>query len=199
MVTYISSWARQIILAVIVGIILEMILSPKSKNTKYIKTVIGIYVMYTIIVPVMNLINGEEIDFSNIDYEKYFTNTDIYMEMEENIKEVADNNFKESFELNLKQDIENKLNKKGFIVSSVKLQIELNEKSEEYGSIKEIKIGVSKKEKVNEEIVVNKVNIEEQEESNILSEKEENNIKKFLRQEYGTDNIIILWKERNWW
>jgi stage III sporulation protein AF len=192
MVTYISSWARQIILAVIVGIILEMILSPKSKNTKYIKTVIGIYVMYTIIVPVMNLINGEEIDFSNIDYEKYFTNTDIYMEMEENIKEVADNNFKESFELNLKQDIENKLNKKGFIVSSVKLQIELNEKSEEYGSIKEIKIGVSKKEKVNEEIVVNKVNIEEQEESNILSEKEENNIKEFLRQEYGTDNIIIL-------
>ena len=192
MVTYISSWARQIILAVIVGIILEMILSPKSKNTKYIKTVIGIYVMYTIIVPVMNLINGEEIDFSNIDYEKYFTNTDIYMEMEENIKEVADNNFKESFELNLKQDIENKLNKKGFIVSSVKLQIELNEKSEEYGSIKEIEIGVSKKEKVNEEIVVNKVNIEEQEESNILSEKEENNIKEFLRQEYGTDNIIIL-------
>ena len=192
MVTYISSWARQIILAVIVGIILEMMLSPKSKNTKYIKTVIGIYVMYTIIVPVMNLINGEEIDFSNIDYEKYFTNTDIYMEMEENIKEVADNNFKESFELNLKQDIENKLNKKGFIVSSVKLQIELNEKSEEYGSIKEIKIGVSKKEKVNEEIVVNKVNIEEQEESNILSEKEENNIKEFLRQEYGTDNIIIL-------
>lgn len=192
MVTYISSWARQIILAVIVGIILEMILSPKSKNTKYIKTVIGIYVMYTIIVPVMNLINGEEIDFSNIDYEKYFTNTDIYMEMEENIKEVADNNFKESFELNLKQDIENKLNKKGFIVSSVKLQIELNEKSEEYGSIKKIKIGVSKKEKVNEEIVVNKVNIEEQEESNILSEKEENNIKEFLRQEYGTDNIVIL-------
>lgn len=192
MVTYISSWARQIILAVIVGIILEMILSPKSKNTKYIKTVIGIYVMYTIIVPVMNLINGEEIDFSNIDYEKYFTNTDIYAEMEENIKEVADNNFKESFELNLKQDIENKLNKKGFIVSSVKLQIELNEKSEEYGSIKEIEIGVSKKEKVNEEIVVNKVNIEEQEESNILSEKEENNIKEFLRQEYGTDNIIIL-------
>lgn len=192
MVTYISSWARQIILAVIVGIILEMILSPRSKNTKYIKTVIGIYVMYTIIVPVMNLINGEEIDFSNIDYEKYFANTDIYMELEENIKEVADNNFKESFELNLKQDIENKLNKKGFIVSSVKLQIELNEKSEEYGSIKEIKIGVSKKEKVNEEIVVNKVNIEEQEESNILSEKEENNIKEFLRQEYGTDNIIIL-------
>ena len=192
MVTYISSWARQIILAVIVGIILEMILSPKSKNTKYIKTVIGIYVMYTIIVPVMNLINGEEIDFSNIEYEKYFTKTDIYVEMEENIKEVADNNFKESFELNLKQDIENKLNKKGFIVSSVKLQIELNEKSEEYGSIKEIEIGVSKKEKVNEEIVVNKVNIEEQEESNILSEKEENNIKEFLRQEYGTDNIIIL-------
>lgn len=192
MVTYVSSWARQIILAVIVGIILEMILSPNSKNTKYIKTVIGIYVMYAIIAPGINLINGEKIDFSNIDYEKYFANTDIYLEMEENINEIAENNFKESYELKLKQDIENKLNKKGFVVSSIKLEIELNQESQEYGSIREMKIGLSKKEEIKQEIVVNKVMIGEKEEKRIISENEKSEIKEFLRQEYGIDNKNII-------
>lgn len=192
MVTYISSWARQIILAVIVGIILEMILSPNSKNTKYIKTVIGIYVMYTIIVPGINLINGEKIDFSNIDYEKYFINTDIYAEMEENINEVAESNFKESYELKLKQDIEKKLHKKGFVVSSIKLKIELNRDSEEYGTIKEMKIGLSKKEETKHEIVVNKVTIGEKEEKSTISENEKSEIKEFLKQEYGVDNKNII-------
>ena len=54
MVTYISSWARQVIVSVVVAIILEMILSPNSKSTKYIKTVIGIYVVYAIIAPGLN-------------------------------------------------------------------------------------------------------------------------------------------------
>ena len=34
MVSYVSAWAREVIMAVIVSIILEMILPPKSKNTK---------------------------------------------------------------------------------------------------------------------------------------------------------------------
>ena len=192
MFTYISSWARQIILAVVVGILLEMILSPNSKNTKYIKTVIGIYVMYTIIVPGINLINGEKIDFSNIDYEKYFANTDIYTEMKENINEVAEKNFKESYELKLKQDIENKLYKKGFVVSSIKLEIELNPDNEAYGTIKEMKIGISKKEETKQEIVVNKVTVGEKEEKSTISENEKSEIKEFLKQEYGIDNKNII-------
>ena len=66
MITYISSWARQVIVSVVVAIILEMILSPNSKSTKYIKTVIGIYVVYTIIAPGLKLIGGKNLDFSNI-------------------------------------------------------------------------------------------------------------------------------------
>ena len=192
MFTYISSWARQIILAVVVGILLEMILSPNSKNTKYIKTVIGIYVVYTIVLPGINLINGEKIDFSNIDYEKYFANTDIYTEMKENINEVAEKNFKESYELKLKQDIENKLYKKGFVVSSIKLEIELNPDNEAYGTIKEMKIGISKKEETKQEIVVNKVTVGEKEEKSTISENEKSEIKEFLKQEYGIDNKNII-------
>lgn len=198
MITYISTWARQVILAVIIGIMLEMILSQNSKTTKYIKTVIGVYVMYAIIVPGINLINGKKIDFSKFDYDQYLTNSDIYSKMEENINEIAESNFKESYELNLKQDIENKLNKMGFVVSSIKLEIELDEESEEYGVIKEIKIGISKKEDKSDdkkEISVNKIEIGETViNENNLSENEKNEIKTFLNQEYGIvyEKIIIV-------
>lgn len=198
MVTYISSWARQVILAVVIGILLEMILSPNSKSTKYIKTVIGIYVMYTIIAPGLKLVGGKSIDFSNINYEDYFNNSEIYEKMESNIAKIEDDNFKESYELNLKQDMETKLNKKGFIVSDIDLEIELDENSEEYGVIRKINIGILKKENKEKEISVNKIKVgEEIAEKTSLSEKEESEIKSFLNQEYGIDYKNIELKTRS--
>ena len=111
MVNYVSIWAREVIMAVIVSIILEMILPPKSKNTKYIKTVIGIYVMYVMISPGLKLINGGEINFANVDYESYFKNEEIYSEVESNVQNAEKDNLKETYELSLKQDMEEKLNK----------------------------------------------------------------------------------------
>ncbi len=54
MISNISSWAEQIIIAVIISTIIEMII-PKGNSKKYIKTVIGIYILYTIISPVITL------------------------------------------------------------------------------------------------------------------------------------------------
>ncbi len=54
MISNISSWAEQIVIAVIIAIILEMVL-PKGNSKKYIKTVIGIYILYIIILPVITL------------------------------------------------------------------------------------------------------------------------------------------------
>ena len=48
----ISLWASQIIIAVIIGTIIEMIL-PKGNNKKYIKVVIGVYILFTILSPVI--------------------------------------------------------------------------------------------------------------------------------------------------
>ena len=48
MIGFISSWAEQIIIAVIVVTILEMIL-PKGNSKKYIQTIMGVYILYTII------------------------------------------------------------------------------------------------------------------------------------------------------
>ena len=56
MISSISSWAEQIIITVIIATILEMIL-PKGNSKKYIKTVIGIYILYTIISPIITYIS----------------------------------------------------------------------------------------------------------------------------------------------
>ncbi len=200
MITYISSWARQVIVSVVVAIILEMILSPNSKSTKYIKTVIGIYVVYTIIAPGLKLIGGKNLDFANIDYENYLTSSEIYQNLESSVEKIETNNFEETYKLNLKQDMENKLREKGYIVSNIKLEVNLEENNETYGRIENIELNISRN--VNEdnneneknEIAVNKIKIGEQINSTIkkeLTEEEEREIKMFISEEYGINNKQI--------
>ena len=52
MIQFLSSWAEQIVLAVIIATIIELIL-PQNKNKKYIQMVIGIYVLFNIISPII--------------------------------------------------------------------------------------------------------------------------------------------------
>lgn len=200
MITYISSWARQVIVSVVIAIILEMILSPNSKSTKYIKTVIGIYVVYTIIAPGLKFIGGKNLDFANIDYENYLTSSDIYQNLESSVEKIETNNFEETYKLNLKQDMENKLREKGYIVSNIKLEVNLEENNETYGRIENVELNISKS--VNEgnneneknEIAVNKIKIGEQISSTIkkeLTEEEEREIKMFMSEEYGINNKQI--------
>ena len=70
MISFLSSWAEQVILAVIIATILELIL-PNSKNKKYVQMVIGVYVLFNIISPIIK--NKEKLVFSEIDLDKYIT------------------------------------------------------------------------------------------------------------------------------
>ena len=72
MINLISSWAEQIVLAVIIATIIELIL-PKNKNKKYIQMVIGVYVLFNIISPIIK--NKEAISVENYNIEKYETNS----------------------------------------------------------------------------------------------------------------------------
>ena len=51
MISLFSSWARGIVIAVVVSTIIEMIL-PNGSSKKYVKSVIGIYILFVIISPV---------------------------------------------------------------------------------------------------------------------------------------------------
>ena len=72
MINFISSWAEQVVLAVIIATIIELIL-PNSKNKKYVQMVVGIYVLFNIISPVIK--NRDVLSFEEINLESYANNT----------------------------------------------------------------------------------------------------------------------------
>ena len=68
MINFMSSWAEQIVLAVVIATIIELIL-PKSKNKKYIQMVVGVYVLFNIISPVIK--NKENFSIEKYNVENY--------------------------------------------------------------------------------------------------------------------------------
>ena len=72
MISFMSSWAEQIVLAVVVATIIELIL-PNNKNKKYIQMVIGVYVLFNIISPIIK--NKDEISIDKYNIENYETKT----------------------------------------------------------------------------------------------------------------------------
>lgn len=138
MIENLSIWAQQIIVAVIIATLIEMIL-PGGNNKKYIKSVIGVYILFTIISPVF----GSNFKFNEIDYESYFKNTDTYQTMSDSLTSNNDQSVEDIYIMNLKQDMKQKLKEKGYIVQNNAVKIELQE-GEDYGRILQIDLTVSK-------------------------------------------------------
>lgn len=70
MTNFMSSWAEQIVLAVVVATIIELIL-PQNKNKKYIQMVIGVYVLFNIISPIIK--NKDDFSIEKYSIENYET------------------------------------------------------------------------------------------------------------------------------
>ena len=115
MVSVISSWAQQIIFAVIIGTILQMLL-PEGKNKKYIKIVIGVYVLFAVISPVI----GKNIDL-NLDEFNLSANS-----AESSLDETSQDQINNLYTTNLKQDIILKLKNKGYGCENVDLKTNEN-------------------------------------------------------------------------
>ncbi len=207
MIEFFNTWVQGIVIAVIIATIIEMIL-PKGNNQKYIKIIIGIYIMFTIVSPVIKNISKE--NFS-LDIEKYWKELDLdSIEVGTNLNNSNEKNIEEIYIKNLKKDMEYKLKEHGYIIENIEIYLEKN--TNEY-SIKQIeitakkdkiKIGESKNNKKVNEIHINKVNEinisienkdEEIEKENLrkLNEPEKKAIKTILTSNYGLqeENIIV--------
>ncbi len=143
-----STWAEQIIVAVIIAGIIEMIL-PKGNNKKYVKAIIGVYILFTIISPVISKIT--DIDFQDIDYEEYFKQTETYQTMSQDLSNNNDKSVEEIYISNLKQDMKNKLQEKGYIAENIEVDIELKDEAN-YGKINKIILSVYKNEESNDDV-----------------------------------------------
>lgn len=143
-----STWAEQIIVAVIIAGIIEMIL-PKGNNKKYVKAIIGVYILFTIISPVISKIT--DIDFQDIDYEEYFKQTETYQTMSQDLSNNNDKSVEEIYISNLKQDMKNKLKEKGYIAENIEVDIELKDEAN-YGKVNKIILSVYKNEETNDDV-----------------------------------------------
>lgn len=207
MISFISTWAQGIIVAVIIATIIEMIL-PEGSSKKYIKVVIGIYIVFVIVTPVINQFSKQTIDVSSI----------IDYEFEGETKQVSSSsleksnslNIKNMYEMNLKSDIKNKIQGKGFIVDEVKVEIldddeytinkidveisgeKQEEETKENQNKKNVVTIVDNIEKVT--IDLSKQNSNEKEDKKYtISTKDANNLKEYLSSTYSvnTKNIDI--------
>ena len=195
MISWISSWAQGIIMAVIIGAIIEMIL-PEGNSKKYVKIVIGVYVLFTIIYPVISKITGKTIQVSDIlELNKYIEETENNSKLYVTLDEDNSNNIKDIYESSLRNDIKAKVAAKGYNAKNIKLEIE---DDEEY-TLKKIDIEIYKnmeKDKKDIETIQNvDINISQKSTENDmqekLSEKDKRKLKDYLSGVYEIDEKNI--------
>lgn len=202
MIQNLSSWAKGITLAVIVVSILEMLL-PNNKTKKYIKMVMGVFILFNIISPFINANDLGNID--NIDIENY-TNTQNTLEVNQ---ETMDERLEQLYIEEIEKDITKKIEKKGYKVNSCKVNAKITGNEEDTG-ITKITLSVEKSEEIaeeenKEENIENKIvteiqkikkvntkitNDEEKEETK-LEKSDIQNIKQFLIEEYEVNEKCL--------
>lgn len=145
MIDFISSWAQGLIVAVIIATIIEILL-PEGNSKKFIKIVIGVFVLFQIISPVVQALgNNNSGDLSDIlQIEKYQNQLAEYENQSTNLASTNEKTTREIYLNNVKTDMTSKLEEKGYTVHS----IEIETKTEESYTIEKISLNL---EKANEE------------------------------------------------
>ena len=212
MIEFISSWAKSLGLAIVIVSILEMLL-PNNKNKKYIRMVMGIYIIFNIVSPFIN--NQDIFNIENIDMEKYALNEteEIQVTSEEVDQTSMNKRIKDLYVEELQKDITKKVEEQGYKVNNCEVKVSILPE-ENQTEIKEIKLKVEKSQTIEEnkedaedrlieEIqkikeVDTTVNIQkkdeekqEEQENNTISKSDIQNIKKFLIEEYEVNEKCL--------
>lgn len=196
MINWLRSWSNQVIVAVIIATIIEMIL-PEGNNKKYIKMIIGVYVLFTIIQPVITRLTGNEINFNDFNYNKYFKDTVQISSSTEKFEDTNSKLIKQTYIDSINRDIKQKMELKGFKVLNCELDITQDENLLKNIELNLEKIKKDENKNSNNKIQVNEVNISKniisENKKETISDKEKEELKKYLSEEYKIDvnNIKI--------
>ena len=191
MIGNISKWAGSIVIAVIIVTILEMLL-PEGKNKKYIKTIMGVYILFTVISPIVRATSGKNIDINSI-----VETQNTVMEYS-NISIQTSSSIENVYLANIKKDISSKIEQRGFKVIDMNLKTE-NTDEKNFGRIYEMNITINKNlsdkdaskiEKV--EILVGETGLKKElSNKKKITEKEIEDLKEYLSTTYDVDKAQI--------
>lgn len=170
MILAIKNWCEGIIIAIIISIIVELLL-PNGNNKKYVKVVSGIYIMFVILNPILEMLKYD-INFENMF--NFWETQQVTQTMSQDIKDIYVVGIKES----IKQDIE----KLGYNVETLEILLDSN-----YENIEKIELKVELKEykvKAVEKVEIGK---DETDSDNSYSE-----IIELLKENYLVDETKII-------
>ena len=179
MIEWISDWAGSIIVAVIIGTIIEMIL-PSGNSKKYIKMVIGVYILFTIVSPVITKFTGGSLQVSDtLDLDEYIEEAKNSVKLHNTLVEDNEQSIRDMYISGIKDDMKAKLEAKGYVANN----IELNVSNDETYTINNINLEL---EKINDD--------ENTKEDNNANNTKEDNISKVEKVEkvsisYNSENI----------
>ena len=183
MLSFINSWTKGIIIAVIISTIIEMIL-PEGSIKKYVKCVMGVYIIFAIINPFVSKRNKNLLEFNLLESSKIKATDTVAIDTDSYIEEV--------YIEEVKNKIQENLEEMGYEIIKIKLDIDKTQKN--YGRIKKIDLRVISKQ--NRLSKVEKVEIyigrENNKTINDIEESEKEAIKIFLSNNYGVEAQDIL-------
>lgn len=189
MIKFINSWAQGIILAVIIATIIEIIL-PEEKNKKYVKTVIGVYILFTIIYPLINKFTKTNI---NTLIENTTKQMSTYQE-NNSLKIDTDKYIESTYKKKIEEDIRKRANEKNLNITSLNVYIETEDENR-YGMLNSLVMKVEKNEtskKNNDVNQIKEINISKNVQNNeiienkdkTVTEKEINEFKEYINATY---------------
>lgn len=128
MINFLSSWVKNLSLALIVVSILEMLL-PNNKTKKYVKMVMGLYILFSIIAPFVNNSNVLNFNIEDVysDYSKEISSTSA-TSMEGEVNQASmDDRLNKLYKEQLESDITQKVEEKGYDVRKCKVDAHISE------------------------------------------------------------------------
>lgn len=202
MINFMSTFVKNLSLALVIISILEMLL-PNNKTKKYVKMIMGLYVLFSIIAPFID--NQDKINLS--EFNTYVETSEEIVQTDVKVDQSSmDKRLNEIYEQELQKDIKRKIENKGYEIESCKIEAHI---SQEDTGIEKItikiarKIGEENKEETIEDKMVSEIQKiqrvevkvsegeEEKEEESKITKTDVKIIKDFLKQEYGVSEQCL--------
>ena len=194
-----SSWSKGIVIAVIISTLVEMII-PDNNSKKYIKIIIGIFIVYTIISPIIEKLLGQDIN-EYIEVDNYIQASSSNVEENKDFQAKANESIKKIYVQNLQNDIKTKLKSKGYIAESININIS----NDDSYNIEKIEVKINEKVAVNENekqtktivetirYIQVKIDNKNEENKSVIDENDKNTIKQLLKDNYDiSENKITI-------
>lgn len=97
---------------------------PEGNSKKYIKVVIGIYVLFTIVSPIITKISGKEIQVSDIiDLDEYIEEAKTASKAQNQMEIQNEDNILDIYINGIKEDMKAKIEAKGYVVNNISINV----------------------------------------------------------------------------